>query len=141
MNRERSKFFLLTYQYLAGACDTATGILLICAPEWTLALMGVTHGAFSPAAASFVGIFVLAVGIAYLYATRVPMDAANAPRWQTIWGLTALIRSLVSLFLFWQIGTKEMESAWLTVAFTDGALAVVQWVGLENGWLRFDSAK
>jgi hypothetical protein len=24
---------------------------------------------------------------------------------------------------------------------TDGALAAVQWVGLGNGWLKFDSAK
>lgn len=141
MNRERCKFFLLAYQFFAGSCDTATGILLIFAPKWTLALMGVSHSSFSSAATSFVGTFVLSVGLGYLYATRLPMNPANAPRWQTIWILTALTRSLVSGFLFWQIAIKQMEYAWLTVAFTDGALAVIQWIGLEKGWLRFDSAK
>jgi hypothetical protein len=34
-----------------------------------------------------------------------------------------------------------METAWLTVALTDGALAAVQWIGLRNGWLKFDSVK
>ena len=141
MKRERFKYGLLTYQLLAGACDTATGILLIVAPAWTLAVMGVAHSSFPHAATSFVGTFVCAVGLAYLYAARLPMNLANAPRWQTTWALTALIRSLVSVFLFWQIAIKQMEMAWLTVALTDGALAMVQWIGLGKGWLQFDFAK
>lgn len=141
MNRKRFKIFLLAYQFLAGACDTATGVLLVFAPKWTLALMGVARHSFPPAATAFVGTFVLSVGLAYLYAARLPMNPANAPRWQTVWILTALTRSLVSGFLFWQIAIKQMEPAWLTVAFTDGALAVVQWIGLEKGWLRFDFEK
>jgi hypothetical protein len=145
MNRERFnfnfKFLLLAYQIPAGLCDATTGLLLIFAPAWTLALMGVKHSSFPPAAGSFVGTFVLSVGLSYLYAAKLPMNAANAPRWQTVWILTALIRSLVAAFLFWQIARHQMETAWRTVALTDGALAAVQWVGLGNGWLKFDSAK
>jgi hypothetical protein len=141
MSRERFTFFLVAYQLLAGSCDTATGLLLIVAPAWTLALMDVSHSSFTPAATSFVGTFVLAVGLSYLYALRLPMDSANAPRWQTVWLLTALTRTLVAGFLLWQIGTKQMEFAWMTVALSDGALAAVQWTGLAKGWLRFDFAK
>lgn len=141
MSRERFTFFLVAYQFLAGFCDTATGLLLIMAPAWTLALMGISHSFFAPAATSFIGTFVLAVGLTYLYALRLPLDSSNAPRWQTIWLLTALTRSLVAGFLLLQIGSKQMEFAWLTVAVSDGALASVQWIGLAKGWLRFDFAK
>lgn len=141
MTRERFKFYLPAYQFLAGGCDTMTGILLVAAPAWTLHLMGVAHSSLTPTATSFVGTFVLSVGLAYLYAIRLPMNAANAARWQTIWILTALTRSLVSAFLFWKIASKQMEPAWLTVAFVDGALASVQWTGLKKGWLQFESAR
>jgi hypothetical protein len=69
------------------------------------------------------------------------MNPANAPRWQTVWFLTALTRTLVAAFLLWQIAAQRMESTWLTVALTDGAFAAVQWIGLAKGWLRFDSEK
>ena len=141
MSRERFKLFLLTYQFLAGFCDTVTGLLLIFAPACTLALMGVAHNSFPSAAISFVGTFVMSVGLAYLYALRLPMNPANAPRWQTVWLLTALTRTLVAGFLLWQIITEQMESAWLMVAFTDGMLAAVQWTGLAKGWLRFNFVK
>jgi len=141
MNRNRFKQFLLVYQLLAGSCDTATGVLLIFAPAWTLTLMGVAHSSFAPVATSFVGTFVLSVGLAYLYAAKLPMNPANAPRWQTVWLLTALSRTLVAGFLVWQIITKQMESAWITVALTDGVLATAQWIGLAKGWLRFDLEK
>lgn len=141
MSRERFKIFLLAYQLLAGVCDTMTGVLLVVVPAWTLTLMGVTSGSFPPVAASFVGTFVLSVGLIYLYALRLPMTPDNAPRWQTVWMLTALIRFLVAGFLFWQMAVKHMEFAWATVALTDGALATMQWIGLKRGWLEFDSAK
>jgi hypothetical protein len=141
MNRNRFKPFLLTYQILAGTCDMATGVLLIFAPAWTLTLMGVAQSSFPPSATSFVGTFVLSVGLAYLYAAKIPMNPANAPRWQTVWLLTALSRTLVAGFLVWQIIARQMEAAWLTVAFTDGVLATVQWLGLAKGWLQFDTKK
>lgn len=141
MNRNRFKQFLLAYQLLAGSCDTATGVFLIFAPTWTLTLMGAAQSSFPPSATSFVGTFVLSVGLAYLYAAKLPMNTANAPRWQTVWLLTALSRTLVAGFLVWQIIAKQMESAWLTVAFTDGVLATLQWIGLAKGWLQFDPEK
>jgi hypothetical protein len=129
--------WLPAYQWLAGLCDTSTGVMLVFAPAWTLRVMGL-HQLPSPIEfVSFVGAFVLSVGLAYFYAARWPMNSRFAPRWQTVWFLTALSRSFVAMFLTWQIIAGKMEIAWLTVAFTDGALATVQWIGLKLGWLNF----
>ena len=137
MKMGRTLPWLLVYQYLAGLGDTATGILLILAPGWTLTLMGIHTLPHPVAYGSFVGVFVLGVGLSYLSITRLPRDAAHAARWQTVWGLTALIRSLVALWLTVEILTGRMEPAWVTVALSDAAMALVQWIGLGRGWLNF----
>ncbi len=129
--------WLPLFQWLAGSCDTATGVLLVIAPVWTLKLMGVQVLPQPLAFASFVGVFVLGVGLAYLSIAQLPLNAGTALRWQTVWSLTALIRSLVAGFLLWQILVGRMEKAWLAVAATDGALAIFQWIGLKSGWLEF----
>lgn len=137
MTKDRTRIWLLTYQCLAGLSDTSTGGLLIVAPRWTLTLMGVGRFPQPIEFASFVGVFVLGVGLVYLYAMRLPLDAAHAPRWQTVWAVTALIRTLVAVFLLGEISSGRMEPAWLTVAIFDGALALIQWIGLTKGWLDF----
>jgi hypothetical protein len=138
MTKHPSSLWLLTYQYLAGLGDTSTGWLLVFEPQWTLTLMGVHRIPQPIEFASFVGVFVLGVGVTYLYATRLPLIAANAPRWQTVWAVTALIRTSVAVFLLGEILAGRMEPAWLTVAITDGALALIQWIGLGMGWLNFE---
>jgi hypothetical protein len=130
--------WLLTYQYVAGLSDTSTGLLLVFAPSWTLTLMGVQRLPQPIEYASYVGVFVLGVGLAYLSVTRLPLTAQNTPRWQTVWILTALIRSLVAAFLLAEILSGQMEPAWFTVAIVDGCLAVIQWIGLWKGWLNFE---
>jgi hypothetical protein len=137
MTRHRADLWLLPYQYLAGFSDASTGLLLVFAPQWTLTLMGVRHFPQPIAFGSFIGFFVFAVGAVYLLATRLPLDAANTPRWQTVWAVTALIRSSVAVFLLGEILAGRMEAGWLTVAIVDGALALVQWIGLSRGWLNF----
>lgn len=129
--------WLPIFQWSAGLCDTATGALLVLAPAWTLKLLGLQRPPQPVEFASFVGVFVLGVGLAYLSIARLPLSAEMAPRWQTGWALTALIRALVAVFLTWQILAGRMEQAWLTVAATDGTLAVFQCIGLKRGWLDF----
>lgn len=129
--------WLPIFQWLAGACDMITGVLLVFAPAWTLKLIGVQQLPQPVEFASFVGVFVLGVGLAYLYAARLPLNLEATPRWQTVWVLTALIRTLVAGFLTWQIFAGQMEKSWLIVAATDGALALFQWLGLKRGWLEF----
>lgn len=137
MNITVPRRWLPAYQWLAGLCDTVTGVLLLAAPTWTLQLMGVRELPQPVQFVSFVGTFVLAVGLAYFYAARLPLISANAGRWQAVWTLTALSRSVVAGFLTWQIFAGKMEAAWIAVAATDGGLAIFQWTGLRRGWLDF----
>ena len=127
-----SRSLVTTFQWLAGLMDTVTGLLLVFAPDFTLRLMGLTPSA--DVFVSFVGVFVLGVGLSYLL---LPLFAPHAAaRWEAQWLVTALIRGLVALFLVAEIAAGRMESAWLAVAATDGVLALVQSVGLRRGWVR-----
>ncbi len=134
MTQPRLPEWLMAFNYLAGLSDTFTGILLILAPAWTLTLMGVHRLPQPIEFASFVGVFVLGVGLAY-FSVKFPLNEIDVTRWRTVWLLTALIRTLVAIFLVAEILAGRMEPAWITVAITDCAVAAFQWVGLEKGWL------
>jgi hypothetical protein len=58
---------LFSYQMLTGFSDSSTGVLLIAAPEFTLRLMGLHVPADALPFLSFVGAFVLSVGLCCLY--------------------------------------------------------------------------
>ena len=134
--RSRAYLWLQLYQVGAGLSDTLTGAMLLVAPLWTLRLMHLTILP-TPAFASFIGAFVLGVGLTYLrVAFRSARGLASAPEWASQWRGTALIRGCVAAFLFWQIGAAHMEPAWLSVAVSDAALALVQGIGLHRGWLE-----
>lgn len=133
--RQRTRL-LTVYEYVAGLSDTSTGLLLIFVPGWTLKLMRVSSLPQPIEFAGFIGAFVLSVGLTYLFMVmRWPLARGNADLWKAQWSITALIRTLVALFLLLQIARGRMEMAWITVALSDGTLAAVQWVGLALGWL------
>ena len=132
----QSTRLLTVYEYVAGLSDTGTGLLLIFAPAWTLRLMRVNSLPQPIEFAGFIGAFVLSVGLTYLLmATGWPLSQRNSDLWKFQWALTALIRTLVALYLSFQIARGCMELAWITVALSDGTLAGIQWVGLARGWL------
>ena len=121
------------YQLAAGGCDAATGVLLVAAPTMTLGLMGLTVKPEPLALVRYVGVFVLAVGLSYLWlAAEGP--AVSGDRWRTQWQITALVRTLVALFVSWQVAVGGLEARWLSVAATDATFAAVQWLGLSRGW-------
>jgi len=129
---------LFGYQLLTGLSDSATGMLLIFAPALTLRLM---HLQVSPDALpflSYIGAFVLSVGIACLYGGVLTMRAASAPKLEVVWLLTAITRGLVAIFIISQLLTGALETGWITVAISDGALALAQATGLLKGWLADD---
>lgn len=131
----RLHFMLLLYQYAAGFCDTATGLLLIAAPAFTLGVMGLAVIPQPVAFVRYIGVFVLSVGLTYFWAAlRWPR-----PDWATQWKITTLIRSLVALFIVCQAATGAIEARWISVAFTDGAFALFQIIGLAKGWLELAS--
>jgi len=130
--------WLPLYQWVAGLCDAGTGVLLVFAPAWTFRLMGLAILPQPVAFVRFVGVFVLCVGLSYLGAVAAwPRVPRYEGQWRAQWSITALIRTAVALLLIWQIAAGAMESGWIGVVLTDAAFAIIQWVGLSRGWLRF----
>jgi hypothetical protein len=129
-----SRPILLAYQLLAGASDTVTGLLLLVAPTTTLRLMQLAAPKEANVYLSFVGAFVFSVGLAYLYGAHVVYRGYRREL-EVIWLLTAITRASVAVFVFTSVFTGALNSGWLTVAATDGALVLIQALGLRKGWL------
>lgn len=128
--------WIIAFQYAAGLCDTCTGLLLIAAPELAVRMMRVETAPSPIVFLSYIGVFVLAVGLSYLWiAWRSPLSQETALAWKTQWQITALIRSAIAVFLAVAIAAHQLDIAWLLVAFTDGVVACIQWLGLYRGWL------
>ena len=131
-----NRHWLILYQYIAGLCDSIAGLLLIAAPEWTLRLMGLTVIPQPVAFVRYIGVFVLSVGLSYVWAAvRWPLTSHAHIGWSTQWKITAMIRTLVALFVVWQVASASIEGKWITVALSDSAFAIIQWTGLQQGWL------
>ena len=127
---------LVIYQCLAGLCDTSTGLLLIFAPAFTLGMMGLSIIPQPVAFIRYIGVFVLSVGLTYLWTVlRWPLDRRASLVWSTQWKISSLIRLLVALFVVGQVVTGDLEVRWMTVAFSDGLFAAIQILGLQKGWL------
>ena len=92
--------WLILYQYIAGLCDAGSGLLLIVAPAGTLRLMGLTIIPQPVVFVRYIGVFVLSVGLTYLWAaTRWPLTSHAHIGWSTQWKITALVRTLVAVFV------------------------------------------
>jgi hypothetical protein len=111
--------------------DTVTGVLLVTAPLATLALMGITEAPASPEFLSWVGVFVLAIGLSYFLVGGIPRTEAAAAGWRMQWKITALARFAVAAFVVTKFATGDLELAWLSVAATDAVVAVLQVIGLR----------
>jgi hypothetical protein len=131
-----SRRLIVIYQLVAGLSDTVTGALLLFVPGLTLHLMHVSAGAAALPFLSYIGAFVLSVGIAYLYGISLAMHAGSRAKLEVVWLLTALTRGLVALFVTSSIVRGSLETGWIDVALWDGLLALVQVTGLFQGWLR-----
>jgi hypothetical protein len=127
--------YLLGYQLIAGASDTSTGALLIAAPVFTLRMMGVSVPYDATPFLSFIGAFVLAVGLSYLYGALLVRRTGGMPRLEAVWLLTAIIRSSVAIFVLGAVLNHTLAPAWLSIAVFDGICVVIQARGLRRGWL------
>jgi hypothetical protein len=132
MNRRQ---ILLVYQLLVGASDASTGFLLLVAPAFTLHLMRLHPAHTALPYLSYVGAFVLSVGLACFYGAWLAARPLCTAKLEVVWLLTAITRACVALFVFVNIITGTLESGWLSVALFDGAIALIQFTGLAQGWL------
>jgi hypothetical protein len=126
---------LLGYQIVIGISDTATGALLVIAPDATLHLMGLHAPEDALPFLAFIGAFVFAVGLSCLYGAWVMARHWNPCRLEIVWLLTAFARTSVAVFVTSQILAHTLELGWVTVALSDGACVLVQAIGLRKGWL------
>jgi hypothetical protein len=126
---------LTTYQLAMGISDTATGTLLIVSPGLALRLMGLHVPADALLFLSFIGAFVLSVGLACLYGVWVIARRGSPCKLEVVWLLTAITRASVAIFLVLQILARSLDAGWLTVAITDGSCALIQAMGLRKGCL------
>jgi hypothetical protein len=131
MNRR----ILIAYQLAIGISDTATGALLVISPGFALGLMRLHVPADALPFLSFIGAFVLSVGLACLYGAWVIVRRGSPCKLEVIWLLTAITRASVAIFLIAQILAQSLEVGWLTVAITDGSCVLIQTIGLRKGWL------
>lgn len=128
-NTQKAPRWLGIFCLLAGLGDSLTGLLLVVAPAFTLALMGI---ASSPPVARlewtylrFVGVFVGSIGLSYL----VPFAAQpchRLRRWRGVLEVTALVRFAVALFITGCLVAGDLALAWISVPLTDFTLAVMQ---------------
>jgi hypothetical protein len=84
---------------------------------------------------SYIGAFVLSVGLACFYGAWLATHTLYAAKLEVVWFLTGITRSCVALFVLFSVFTGTLEAGWLTVALSDGAIALVQFTGLARGWL------
>lgn len=126
---------LIGYQVLISLSDTLTGALLIIAPEFALRIMGLHVAADALPFLSFIGAFVLSVGLACFYGVLVTVRRGSPCKVGVVWLLTAITRASVTIFIAAQILAHTLEAGWLTVAISDGACVLIQAIGLRRGWL------
>jgi hypothetical protein len=131
---------LIGYQLLVGLSDTMTGALLMIVPEFTLGMMRLHAPDDALVYLSFIGAFVLSVGLSCLYGAHLTIYLANPCQLQVVWLLTAIIRASVAIFVITQIIEHTLEVGWITVAISDGTCALIQAIGLRKGWL-IDAAR
>ncbi len=125
------KRLALFWSLAVGAMDALTGLLLVLSPAFVLRLLGI---AVPPAETlvflSWIGVFVAATGLSYGLSWRGGSAA------ETVWTFTAGVRISVAGFLAVKIASGILPTAWLTVAATDAAVAMVQILGLKAGWWK-----
>lgn len=114
-----------------GSMDAVTGLLLVFSPLLVLRLLGISApSAEAVVFLSWIGVFVLAVGLSYGFAL------GRRSRGETVWMFTSLARLLVAVFLAFRILDGSLAKAWMVVAFSDASVAVVQLLVLRAGWWK-----
>ena len=123
--------FLYLWSLVMGVMDACTGILLVTVPDLTLALMRVppVHST-SLVFVSWMGVFITAVGLSYGLVFRGHREG------ETVWIFTAMVRTLVALFVAERVIGGGLPASWALVAVADGLAATVQWTLVAADWWR-----
>lgn len=125
------KRLLFWWNMGVGTMDATTGLLLMLTPGWTMRLMGVHPiGAEAQVFLSWMGAFVFSVGASYFLVLR----GNESGRGEMVWRMTSLVRAVVAVFVITKVAQGVLEPLWLSVAATDGLVAMGQWIGIQKQW-------
>jgi hypothetical protein len=139
MNRELKLRIIVLFSLCAGAMDASTGLLLMSAPAWTLALMRVTMPV--PEAlvfVRFIGAFVFSVGSLYLFAALINWRSGQWEPLRSVFLVAGWVRTVVCVFTSIAIVSGALSSTWFSVPLADGCFAVFQFWVVFNGWFARD---
>ena len=132
-----SKVLFIGFQLIAGGGDAVTGIALMAAPSFTLKMMGVRQEIHDLILVSFIGAFVLAVGLSYLAFASPPRNSAQLSEVRAAWLITALVRLCVGVFVAAACASQRLDPAWLTITAFDLSLATFQLIARRRLVLAF----
>jgi hypothetical protein len=128
------------FSMLAGACDGATGILLLAAPLFTLKLMGISTLPAEPIYMQWIGAFVFSVGCSYFIPFLSRDVEARRRRATGIFEFTSFIRLVIATFTGISIFRGTLDASWIAVTFTDLFLAAAQITLLKLGVFKAAAA-
>lgn len=133
MKRKTQEIGTAGIALLAGLMDSATGLLLMAAPLFTLRLMGIDPPAEALPYVRFIGAFVFAVGNLYLWSL---LSVKILETWKALFCLfyaTGWIRAVICVQCLVAILAQTLSLEWGTVVLTDGGLALTQFIWLMKG--------
>jgi hypothetical protein len=109
-------------------------VLLYVAPLFTLQLMGIRAVEDAGPYLSYIGAFVLAVGLSGLYGAYVVACHGLPERLEVVWLLTSFSRAAVAIYVAKSVLTGSLQPTWISVAAFDGLCVLIQGVGLKKNW-------
>jgi len=116
-----------------GAGDAATGALLVARPSTVVELLRLTP---PPADAEiflrWVGVFVLAIGLAYMTPFAAP-EPERSSRLRGALAWTALARLAVTAFVSCAVLAGALDQGWCFIGTYDGVVGVAQLALLSRG--------
>lgn len=118
---------------LAGLMDSVTGLLLVINPHLAMQLMGIDAAYTDWIFIRFVGTFVFAVGVLYVFGWGSAWHSGKWNTLRTIWMSTAWIRLCVCLYGTTAILVNELSADWWMVPLTDGVLGLLQVAWILSG--------
>jgi hypothetical protein len=118
---------IAAFAIFVGLCDASTGVALIVAPLRTLGWLGIAAPLSQAVFVQWIGAFVLAVGLSYLYPFAPGANPARrAERLRSGFEITAIVRGAVALVTGAALLAGELEPDWLGVPVFDGVVALLQ---------------
>lgn len=128
------------YTTAVGLLDVLSGLALVLVPAQTLALAGLEPEE-DLLFVSFVGAFVAAIGLVYLWAAWSWARWRNVVALRTVWGATAMVRLVIGGFVVTHVVLDSFEPIWLWVGVADLVCAAVQFTGFHAGWIASDETR